>query len=340
MARDTTEYRPQDPDDPGDDPADEIINRIQYLDWNRGTEPPLQEAAGLIYEMGNTQHPNRGSMHHRLAQMLLEIPGEYRMEVVAKVPADLRETMLEEMPAQVQDTIKALAHRGEEPGTEHSLDHSPQWDLAHAREAIDFIRDVSGENAAHQLERVVLESRDLDVRRMQGYVPVYGNDTHERYVRCIAGIPEALQAREKFSQEEWGPEKLSEAAQHEVNRMAYRINLEIQDRLTSQLSHSTRKPLIATVQHMEDSTVATLREYGESWASYVNHCRHADLPTGELIEMQSMACIMDLGLEKALTEGDRENLPMMLKAIENRQAYEENEQNIRDYLGARRHRTH
>ena len=125
MARDTTEYRTQDPEDP----ADEIIKRIQYLDWNQGTEPPLQEAAGLIYEMGNTQHPNRGSMHHRLAQMLLEVPGEYRMEVVAKVPADLRETMLEEMPAQVQDTINALAHRERNPGrnTPRTIAPSGTW---------------------------------------------------------------------------------------------------------------------------------------------------------------------------------------------------------------------
>ena len=104
-----TTYKPRFTESHETDARDELLNDIQNLDWRRKDEPPVREAADLIYQMGNrTEHENDAVRHQEVAKLLIKVPEDYRVEVIAHVPQDLQEDMLHKMPPQIRDMVSAL----------------------------------------------------------------------------------------------------------------------------------------------------------------------------------------------------------------------------------------
>ena len=336
MRSEQTGYSSNHQTDPGEELAQDLAKEMTGLDWSRRDNAPIREAAALMYEAGtDVNHPNEISRHRLLADMLIQVPDWHRVETIAAVPQDLREEMLDKMPPFIREAVNEHFHQAETEArtTGHRTGHQQDWDLERAQHALNYVTEACGQEAAQDLRTIMLDSRDLEIRQMRGHHPSYGNDTHLRYVQCVTDIPLAVEAQRRMDPENWGAEQLREAAQHEVNRMAYRFNLEIQDRLTSQYSIGTRKPILGTLKRLDGETIGQLREYGEGRAEHADYCRHMETPDQEMLLQQGRICIMDLAMEKALVEGTPEEIRKMIEASQDREIYLEQEDRIKDYVG-------
>ncbi len=191
-----------------------------------------------------------------------------------------------------------------------SLEHQTQEGLIHDLErtghVLSYIESVSGEYAARQLAGVMQDSRSLTgVRQMRGDPAAYQEDTHEQYLQCILNLPQTLEAKQAMSPERWNDNQLQEAVDHEVNRMGYRINLEIRDRFMNQFDH--RKGI---VRFAEDRGVAgELLEMidfaGDGKEHWIRGQRASEPPVHSKIESASNFYIVEIGLVSALEERDQ-----------------------------------
>ena len=337
---------------------DELLSEIQDLDWRREDAPPIREAAELIYRMGNgAEHENDDARHQELAKLLTLVPQDYRVEVIANVPPDLREDMLDRMPQQIRgmvedlkgQTLSLMEHR--EAVHSESLPHQESgesanqyrpeliqnWEREIVQDSLDVVEGICGEESARHIEKIIEDSRDLAIRELPGYQWMYRNDepqhTHHRYLDCISQIPATVEAKLNARVDPgWTLEEYQEAALHEVNRMAYRLNLEIQDRLITK--YEDQKLFVnARERGMDRDTLDKLWDYGLSRSAYAKHCRHMECPTARTIEQQSRACLTHMGLEKAVNENDTEAMNEILLATQSRRSYQEREQFIEEYLG-------
>ena len=326
------------------DAREELLNEIQDLDWGREDAPPTREAAQLIHRMGNgTDHENDAAKHQEVAQLLIEVPPEYRVEVISHIPQDLQDAMLSRMHPQVRDMVEALkghplSHQESgESANQYGPEQIQKWERDITKHSLYYVEAVCGEESARNIEKIMEDSRDLAVRGMPGYQWMYHNDdphnTHHRYLDCIANMPAAVDAKlNARTGEVWTWEDVKEAALHEVNRMAYRLNLEIQDRLITK--YEDQKLFVnARERGMDRDTLDELWNYGLSRSAYAKQCRHMECPTSTMIEQQSRACLTHMGLEKAVKENDTETLNEILLATQSRHSYQEREQFIREYLG-------
>ncbi len=326
------------------DPRDELLYEIQDLDWKREDSPPVREAAQLIYKMGNgTDHQDDDARHQEVAKLLIEVPVDYRAEVIAHVPQDLQDDMLDKMPEQVRGMVGAINghnlsyQESEESANQYKTEPIQEWEREIVQHTLYYVEGICGKEAAHHIKKIIEDSRDMAIRELPGYQWMYQNEaphnTHLRYLECIANIPAATETKLNTHTEGWTPEEFRETAQHEVNRMAYRMNLEIQDRLVTQFSDKLELHDRAQEKGMDQDTLDKLMYHGEIRDKYAKHCRHMESPTSEMIEQQSRACLTDMGLKKAINENDTEALKEILVAARNRRRYQERELFIKEYLG-------
>lgn len=350
-SRNGAEYNTRNDDDFAGEIQQEIQQDIRQLDWKSQADLPVGEAATLIHEAGRVHDQNdQKGMHEVLAGMLAEVPGDQRPGVMARIPGELRERMLDEMSTGLRSVmdpaLNGLAERdpaghGEDQAerdrrtAQHQTQEPLEWDLERAQHALNYVNDICGEDVAHRLEAVITGSRNLEARVLPGYRPAYGNagETHEKYVECIAGIPEAVESKHAMDPSGWSADQLQEAVEHEVNRMAYRLNLEIQDRLINQFRDRDRLAGIGRANGFEEEIVEQLSETGRDLAEYSKSCRHYESPTASIIETQAKICLAECGMVRAMKRGDHGAAEIFMDSLENREKFQEHEMFIRQYMG-------
>ena len=176
--------------------------------------PPVEDAAALIYEIWQEQDDDAENGLH---QLLNEVPYEHRQQVMYLI---LEPNMASD---DAGDSTAA----------------SDLQSAQHPAGTMRYVEDICGEDAALSLQQVMHESRELALReRLNGSPANYaGGDTHQLYVQCVANLQAAVEAKQAMNGQPWTGQELREAVQHEVNRMSYRLALEVQDRLIQQLTN-------------------------------------------------------------------------------------------------------
>ena len=335
MPRDNTQYTViQDEPD--------LADELQELDWSNGNAPPVQEAAALIHEMWS--NPEAGD-ERGIYELLTEVPSEFRNEVLATV---LRENMsaqewqATEAPAEPTDESRPVAERAEsyrspEPesddaATRHQAEARLQHDLERTQHMLQYVESIGSADMAYQLGKVMQDSRNLSLRRLRGDPATYGNDPHERYVQCIIDIPATLDAKQAMDGTQWDEARLREAVQHEVNRMAYRLNLEIQDRLLEQFANNKLKANVAKQQSMSEEVVERLNVWGNNMAQYAEGRRNKDNPTYETIRDAAYMYVIELGLRTAIKQKDEAALMELTKPSSRKDGLEKRARQAASYV--------
>ena len=284
MPRDSTQYTIV-----ADEPS--LNDELRELDWANGHQPPVQEAAALVYEM--LTNPEAGD-ERGLYELLAEVPSTFRNEVLTAV-------LSENMPAQERGTTDAVPEpvpadnatnysppqsETDQQAPQHPAEASLQDDLERTQHILQYVEAIGDPNIAYQLGKVIEDSRNLELRQLSGDPATYGNDPHEKYVQCIIDIPATLEAKQAMALAQWNEAQLHEAAQHEVNRMAYRLNLEIQDRLITQFDNRKLLAYMAKQAGMDDEIVKSLTQLGNEFADYAIGCENSESPTYRNITQQ------------------------------------------------------
>ena len=187
----------------------------------------------------------------------------------------------------------------------HRMDGSLDHDLERTGHVLGYVESVSGEYAARQLSGVMQDSRSLTgVRQMWGDPTAYAEDTHEQYVQCIMDLPATLEAKQAMAPEKWDDNQLQEAVLHEVNRMGYRLNLEIRDRFMNQFDHRRGIVRFAQDRGVADELLEMVDCAGEGKEHWVRGERTSSPPTRSRIEVTANFYIIEIGLVNALEERD------------------------------------
>ena len=190
---------------------------------------------------------------------------------------------------------------------QEKLDHELEEDLVHDLErtghVLSYVKDISGEESARQLFGVMQDSRNMTgVRLMRGDPAAYQEDTHEQYIKCIMDIPATLDAKMAMSPEGWDDRQLGEAVEHEVNRMGYRLNLEIQDRFMNQFDHRAGIVRFAQDRGVSGELLELIDLAGEGKEFWVRGQRTAESPVQSKIEAAANFYMVEIGLVSALEE--------------------------------------
>ena len=147
-----------------------------------------------------------------------------------------------------------------------------------------------------------------------------GRETPSDYLECIINPENAVAAREALSHEPWNEDKRRETAEHEVHRMAYRLNLEIQDRLISQFQNDGHMARLARSMGLSQEIVEALDQLGNEMANDAIEYRQLESPTGEVITDQANTCLIHYAIENAAQLRDeaavRELVPPNLESQE------------------------
>ncbi len=295
MPRDSTTYTIV-----ADEP--DLNDELRELDWSDQQNPPVQEAAALVYEMltNPEERDERG-----LYELLAEVPSTFRNEVLAAV---LRESM----PVQERGTTDAVPepteHRSQVDAAEQyrhteqtSDDAAAQHpDLERTQHVLKYVEATCGEDAAYDLVKVMHDSRNLEIRGLNGTSEQYRQHAHELYVQCIIDIPATLDAKQAMSHTPWDDAKLQEAVQHEVNRRAYRLNLEIQDHLLTQIDSGAMHAAFARIHGMDREIVTRLQFRQRHMKNFVETNRREDEPTYERLREMALRCMLELGTRGAI----------------------------------------
>ena len=285
MPRDPTQYGGfQDELDP--------LEELQALDWSHAPGLLVEAAASLIREAWGNHEPRE---EPSLDELLNAAPSEFQQEVL--------EAVFENDPT---------ATAGDTSSARHAAETGLQWELDQTQDVLQYVEYVCGEPYAHRLDQVITHSRNLELRQLTGDPSTYHGNVHEQYIQCIADLPEAVAAKESMAGTRWDEAQYREAVQHEVNRMAYRLNLEIQDRFLQQVSYGSRLARLASEQNMSEDIVELLATNGTMLAEWVDNRRAENNPAAELIETAVTAYLLQMQLERAIEQLDEAAIEELL----------------------------
>ena len=178
MARDATQYQ-----DIGEDL--DLQEELQTLDWDNWSEPPINEAATLIYDILNEREPTdmievhdlldyvpilfRDAVSDDLLQQMYEVQHDL------KAPANSEKYVLLQpveytlfqpaAPEAVQDTAPEAVQHVDNAGL--------HYDLERTQHVLNYAEAVCGLESAKQLAYVIHDSRHLEIRQMQGDMHLY-----------------------------------------------------------------------------------------------------------------------------------------------------------------------
>ena len=199
-------------------------------------------------------------------------------------------------------------------------------DIERAQHALRYVESTAGAEAAYRLGDMMLESRQLEIRNhMPGDPAIYGRDPHERFVQCIADIPDAVAAKQAMSHQPWNETELQEAVQHEVNRMAYRLNLEIQDRFTYYLnSHYHRRVMkLAEQNGLSEEVMEKLEDTTRTKVAWAEYLKETNDPTASNIEKVTSQAVLETGIRNAIERRDEAAILDLLEPITSWEAMRE-----------------
>ncbi len=312
MADEGTHYSYRD-EEPTPDAA------LEALDWASPEGPPVEEAATLIYEILNDPDAADGRDLHAL--LLNGVPPDFRQEVMAtRLNQYAGRGSPEPDEGHSAQDDRAASNRQIEGGTKHAPEAGLQDTAERIDETLQYVTDVAGANFARKLEQVMEYSQNLSLRTMNGDPTTYGRDTHATYLECIINLQSAVVAREALSFETWNDEQRRKAVEHEVHRMAYRLNLEIQDRLISQFQNDGHMARLARTMGLSQDVVEALDQLGKEMANDAIESRHLESPTVEAIARQANMCTIHYAIENATQIRDeaavRELMPPNLESQE------------------------
>lgn len=261
----------------------DLLEELQALDWSHDPGLLIEEAASLIREAWSNPEPGE---ERSLDELLTTVPHEFQPEVLDAVLAN--------DPATTEDTSSA----------QHVAETGLQWEVDQTRDALQYIEYICGEAYAHRLNQVIGHSRSLELRQLTGDPSTYYGNVHEQYIQCIADLPATVAAKEAMADTRWEEVRYREAVQHEVNRMAYRLNLEIQDRFLQQVSYGGRLARLASEQNMSEDIVELLATNGMTLAEWAEDRRAENNPAAEQIETAVTAYLLQIQLEQAIAQHD------------------------------------
>ena len=285
MPRDPTQYGGfQDELDP--------LEELLALNWSHDSGLLIEKAASRIQEAWS--NPELGE-ERSLDELLDTVPSEFRQEVL--------DAVFENYPT---------ATAGDAPSTQHAAETGLQWELDQTRDVLQYVEYVCGEPYAHRLDQVMAHSRNLELRQLTGDPSTYHGNVHEQYIQCVADLPAAVAAKESMADTPWDEAQYREAVQHEVNRMAYRLNLEIQDRFLQQVSYGARLARLASEQNMSEDIVELLATNGTMLAEWVDNRRAENNPAAEQIETAVTAYLLQIQLEQAIAQRDEAAIEELL----------------------------
>ncbi len=196
--------------------------------------------------------------------------------------------------------------------TEHPVDPDLLHDLERVHHVLDYVESVCGQDTAYQMAWVLQENRKLEVRQMTGNSYTYNHNTQEQYVQCILDLP----AKQAMESTQWNEDQLQEAVQHEANRMCFRFNLEIQDRILGQISN--RQPIVRLAQEsgMSEEIVSMVDARGQVKETWTNGHLIQDNPVYGRIQAAAHMCVIEHGLAGAIRGSDEDMVRELLERID------------------------
>ena len=279
--------------------SDELTEELQELDWSREHTPPVEEAAALIYEIWQEQDDDA---ENNLHELLDEVPYQHRQQVMYLI-------MEHNMASDDAGDSTAASDL-------HSAQHP---DLERTQHTMRYVEEICGADAALSLQQVMQESRQLALReQLSGSPENYTRgDPHTLYVQCIADLQAAVAAKQAMNGQPWNEQELSEAVQHEVNRMSYRLALEVQDRLIQQLNDCNNIQRYAKENGTAPADVNEFGKLAKTLAKYAFGYQQKEAPTYDNIKIVSICCTTKLGIEEALRQNDQEAVRQMAEMLRN-----------------------
>ena len=319
MPSDDTQYRF---DVPEPDPEEEL----ESLDWSNLENPPVEAAAELIHEILSEPDPeNRRSLH----EMLAEMPPDFRPEVVATL---LRQNV-------EKTSYGAMGHppegqsdngndppewaRGQNPGrddasSQHTSETGLHWDQELTRETLDYVEENCGYQDRDRLEQAILDSRNLEPLReaLEGNPILHDATSHQKFVGCVVDLRAAVEAKEAMEATHgvnWAAEEREAAVRHEVNRMGYRLLLEIEERLLRQVEDTERTVQLAKERNLIQQVVEMLEDSSTQVAQWLTGTRETDEPTEQNILTAIDIYRVWIIMEQATERGDEYTIQTELR---------------------------
>ena len=261
----------------------DTLDEIREINWKDPGGFPVEQAAELIH-----QNPDK----HPLHELLNQVPAQFRNDVLAIVWESNKPDHRGDRALREAENEKVHEETRHKPG-----DQLLDWEREKTERSLRFVENVCGPELAYRLENTIINSDNLELRQLRGDPSVYGKDPHGLYVQRIADIPAALEAKQAMSGAPWDQDRLREATRHEVNRMGYRLNLEIQDRLLNQISNERGIPSLARKNGISEETIERISERGKDRTQWATARRAMENPTYVNIEMAAHTYIIDRRLQ-------------------------------------------
>ena len=249
---------------------------------------------------------------------------EYLQQLVSQIPNDRQ-----------GDVISAVLDPAWEPHPlpEHQLEHTaplqgtdtrypvPPADARLTHRAVEFAREYAGETAAELLLQALHQNRELPLADYRGSLDHwYPGDPAENYLQCVADLPAAVATKQSLEEAvglHWDDHRLEQATQHEVNRLAYRQNLELRDRF---LTHSARPQELATAARatgMSAETTQLLEGRSGPVQEWARAFQERTDPTFENVTIAVQSYLREASIPKIIETGDEAALLRMLEPAVN-----------------------
>ena len=303
---------------------------LEELDWETPGNPPVEEAAALIFEiLGDPDAADSRDLH----TLLNEVPPDFRPEVMATMLNQYTEQSTSRPDeAQSARENEATNNRHTEGGTHYAPERGLHDTAERIAETLEYVTDIAGANFARKLERAMEYSQNLALRALNGDPTTYGRDTHATYLECAINLESAVAAREALSHEPWNDDQRREAVEHEVHRMAYRINLEIQDRLITQFQDDGHMARLARTMGLSQDVIESLEELSKDMATDALESRQLESPTGDDITDNANICLIHYAIENAAQDRDETTVRELMQPTTNRRETAERAQLAMNYV--------
>ena len=251
---------------------------LRDLDWTDAPSQAVEQAAARIQEVWGQTMPDD---EEHIREALSDIPQEFHEPVIQAIMEI----------AGIQDEFQEKTKL--------------EWELELTQPAMRYLEEIGREDLAHRLEALLRDNRTMEaVRELPGDPLMYGNDVREKYIQAVADIPAAIHAKEDLSGNTWGPEEIQAAAAHEVNRMGYRMNLEVQDRLMTMFSYGRQMSAMAERMGMSEGAVELVRNAGEEKLEWRRLRRLEESPVAGRLEDAAMLSALEIHLLQSIRSGD------------------------------------
>lgn len=123
-----------------------------------------------------------------------------------------------------------------------------------------------------------------------------------------------------------------EAVEHEVHRMAYRINLEIQDQLITQFQDDGHMDRLARTMGLSQDVIESLEELGQDMAAVAFESRQLESPTGDDITDNANLCLIHYAIENTAQDRDETAVRELMQPTTNRRETAERAQLAMNYI--------